>query len=62
MKNAPFTLAGSAGRYFATGRHVKLQSQPHNPLLTTLCHVMGLDVPWFGDQIYGSGLMPELLA
>jgi hypothetical protein len=62
VNNAPFLLAGSAGGFFATGRHVKVQPRPHNPLLTTLCHAMGLDAPWFGDSIYGTGPMHELLA
>lgn len=62
VTNAPFMLVGSAGGYFATGRHVKLPSQPHNPLLTTLCHAMGVDVPWFGDEAYGTGVLTSLLA
>jgi hypothetical protein len=60
-RNAPFLLAGSCGGYFATGQYVSVPSQPHNPLLTTLCHAMGLDVDHFGDPAYGSGVMEQLL-
>jgi hypothetical protein len=62
VTNAPFMLAGSAGGFFSTGQHVKVQSQPHNKLLTTLAHAMGVELPFFGDEIYGSGPMLELLA
>jgi hypothetical protein len=60
--NAPFVLAGSCGGFFSTGQYVSVASQPHNRLLTTLCHAMGLDVDHFGDAAYGTGVMEQLLA
>jgi hypothetical protein len=57
----PFTLIGSCGGFFKTGRVVKYPSGPHNKLLATICNAM--DVPMTG---YGapelSGTLPELSA
>lgn len=54
--NMPYVLAGSAGGYFDTGRYLKLPAQtPHNKLLVSLLHAMGVDDESFGDPQYGKG-------
>jgi hypothetical protein len=45
-----FMLAGSGGGSYSTGRYIELEDVPHNNLLVTCCHLMGLtDVESFGD-------------
>lgn len=52
----PYVLAGDAGGYFDTGRYVVLNKEtPHNKLLVSLLHAMGIDQDVFGDPQYGSG-------
>src|SRR5690606_11047855 len=57
----PYVLAGSAGGYFDTGRYVVLNKEtPHNKLLVSLLHAMGIDEDVFGDPKYGSGPLSGL--
>jgi hypothetical protein len=64
--NVPFLLAGSAGGYFKTGQAVTMPAwtgpsysgpgTPHNSLLLSLCHAMGLpQVTTFGNPKYCAG-------
>ncbi len=47
-QNIPWVLAGGGG-YFKTARYLQYRDQPHNNLLVSLCHAMGLtDVTTFG--------------
>ncbi len=47
-KNIPWLLAGGGG-YFKMGRYLNFADQPHNNLLLSICHAMGLDdVTTFG--------------
>jgi hypothetical protein len=55
-KGMPYVLAGSAGGYFDTGRYIVQDKQtPHNKLLVSLLHAMGIDQDVFGDSQYDSG-------
>jgi hypothetical protein len=47
-KNIPWVLAGGGG-YFKMGRYLQYTDQPHNNLLVSICHAMGMtDVTTFG--------------
>jgi hypothetical protein len=57
----PYVLAGSAGGYFDTGRYlVQGQQTPHNKLLVSLLHAMGIDEDAFGDPQYDKGPLSGL--
>lgn len=57
----PFTLIGSAGGYFKTGRAVKYPTNhPHNKLLATIVTAMGYPVDSYGGVAGREGILPEL--
>lgn len=58
--SVPMVIAGKAGGFFETGRYLQLGSEPHNKLLVSMCHAMGLDNPTFGDPSHGTGGLPGL--
>lgn len=51
----PWVLAGNVGRFFKTGQLVSFPGQPHNRLLITLCHALGVPDDVFGDPDYCAG-------
>lgn len=52
----PFVLAGNANGYFKTGQLVSFPGEPHNRLLLSLSHAMGVHDDVFGDKDYcGAG-------
>jgi len=53
-ESVPFVLAG-ASNYLRTGRYLKLGGVPHQQLLVSICHALGLDNTSFGDTTYGTG-------
>jgi hypothetical protein len=55
FKNMRTVILGSCGGFFRTGRHVRLNAEPHNKLLVTLLHAMGVPQESFGDPAFGSG-------
>ena len=58
----PFVLAGGAGGAFETGRWLQVDGHPHNRLLVSLCHAMGVDdIDTFGTTDPGSGGLPGLV-
>lgn len=59
--SVPWVLAGGAGGALATDRYLRLTNMPHQRLLVSLCHAMGLDNPTFGDPSRGAGPLPGLL-
>lgn len=60
-RDVPFALFGSGGGYFRTGRSVDCQGRPHNELLLSLMHAMGLTTEkTFGDPELCSGPLPGL--
>ncbi len=55
-----FLLAGSGGGAFKTGRYLNYNGDPHNNLLLSLCHAMGVDLPTFGNPAYCTGTLANL--
>ncbi len=60
--SVPFVLAGGAGGRLRTDRYLRYDHAPHQRLLVSVCHAMGVDVPAFGDASRGAGPLPELLS
>jgi hypothetical protein len=58
--SVPFVIAGKAGGAFQTGRYLNYQSEPHQKLLVSICHAMGLSNPVFGDPSHGAGPLSGL--
>ncbi len=59
--NIPFLLAGGAGGAFQTARFIKYDGIPHNALLVSLHHAMGVDASSFGTSEL-TGPLPGLLS
>jgi Protein of unknown function (DUF1552) len=52
--SVPFILAGAKG-YLKSGRYLKLGGEPHQKLLVSICHAMGVEAASFGDTSHGEG-------
>ncbi|HRI66552.1 MAG TPA: DUF1552 domain-containing protein [Polyangium sp.] len=48
----PWVLGGNAGGFLKTGQLLSYPGEPHNRLLLTLCHAMGVATDSFGDPDY----------
>ena len=60
-RGMPYILAGSCGGHFRTGRLVDVGGKvPHNRLLTSLLHAMGLEDDTIGDREFGTGPLAGL--
>lgn len=57
----PFVLAGGAGGALRTGRYLRYSGLNHNRLLVSVCRLMGLDNPTFGDPAGGTGVLEGLV-
>jgi hypothetical protein len=53
-------MAGHAGAVLKTGRYVDFGKKKHNPLLVSICNLMGLPDTKFGSLDDGSGALPGL--
>jgi hypothetical protein len=51
-RNTPWVIAGNAGGFFKTGQLASFPGEPHNRLLLSLCHAMGVNTEVFGDADY----------
>jgi hypothetical protein len=60
--NMHYLLAGSCGGTFKTGRYLNFKGDPHNNLLLSLCHAMGVneDKNSFGNPAYCTGPLAGL--
>jgi len=58
-KGVPWVLAG--GKSFSMGRYVDFGGAPHQKLLVSICHAMGLDNQTFGDADKGTGPLDGLI-
>jgi len=58
--SVPFIIAGKAGGALEPGRYLQYGSQPHQKLLVSICHAMGLTNPVFGDPSHGAGPLSGL--
>lgn len=56
FKAVPFIIAGGGNGNFKTGRYLKFSDVPHQKLLVSLCHSMGVDVDSFGVSDITGGL------
>ena len=53
-KSVPFVLAGAPG-VLAGGQYLDFGGAPHQKLLVSICQLMGVDTPVFGNPTYGTG-------
>jgi hypothetical protein len=60
-RSVPFVLAGGAGGALRTGRYLRYPGQAHNRLLVSVCQLMGLNNPTFGDPAGGTGTLEGLI-
>ena len=51
-ERTPWVIAGNAGKHFKTGRLVSFPGEPHNRMLLSLAHAMGVEETEFGDPDY----------
>lgn len=51
-EKTPWVLGGNAGGFLKTGQLLSFPGEPHNRLLLTLCHAMGVATDSFGDPDY----------
>jgi hypothetical protein len=58
--DAPFLIAGSGGGYFKTGQYVQFDATPHNNLLVSLLHSMGVEATSFGSPEFCTGPLSGL--
>ncbi|MFO0548862.1 MAG: DUF1552 domain-containing protein [Polyangiaceae bacterium] len=57
----PWVIAGNSDKYFKTGQLVSFPGEPHNRLLLSLSHAMGVEDEVFGDPDYcGAGPLTGL--
>ena len=59
-KSVPFVIAGQANGFFQTGQYLDCGGAPHQQLLVSICHAMGLDNATFGNPAYGEGPLEVL--
>lgn len=54
FKSVPFVIAGGGNGYFSSGRYMQFSNEPHQKLLVSLAHSVGVEVETFGvDDITG---------
>ncbi len=51
-EKTPWVIAGNVNKLFKTGQVVSFPNQPHNRMLMTLCHALGVPDDTFGDPDY----------
>ncbi len=56
--DVPFLLAGGPIR---KGQFLKFDKRPHNDLLLSICHALGLERSTFGDPRFNTGPISEIL-
>jgi hypothetical protein len=63
-RGLPYVLAGACGGALKTGRFLRYgpPAPPHNDLLISICHAMGVNVATFGNPAYCHGPLPGLLS
>jgi hypothetical protein len=54
-RSVPFVLAGGTSSAFRFGRYLRYSGAPHQKLLTSVCHALGVSIDTFGDATKGSG-------
>jgi len=51
-EKVPWVIGGNAGGFLKSGQLLSYPGEPHNRLLLTLCHAMGVATDSFGDPDY----------
>ncbi len=59
-KSVPFVLAG-AKDVLQTGQYLDFGGAPHQKLLVSICQMLGVDIPTFGNPTYGTGGLAGLV-
>jgi hypothetical protein len=59
-RNVPMVLTGRANGALRLGRFLKVAGEPHQKLLVSLCHLMGLENETFGDAAKSRGPLAGL--
>jgi hypothetical protein len=60
-RSVPFVLAGGSNSYFRFGRYLRFSGAPHQKLLTSVCHALGVTIDTFGDVTKASGPLSGLV-
>jgi hypothetical protein len=60
LRDHKWVLAGSAGGYFRTGRHLRFGDVPHPNLLVSIANAMGVPTTRFGHPSHCTGALTEL--
>lgn len=58
-ESVPFVLAGAKG-WLQPGRYLKLDGEPHQKLLVSICQALGVDTDTFGNATLGMGPLSGL--
>lgn len=58
--SVPWVLSGGASGALPLGRYLRFDHAPHQKLLVSICHLMGLDNPTYGDPAHGTGPLAEV--
>jgi hypothetical protein len=59
-KSVPFVLAGATG-VLQGGQYLDFGGAPHQKLLVSICQMLGIDTPTFGNPTYGTGGLAGLV-
>ncbi len=59
FQNMPFVIAGGS-HYFRHNAFVQCNSAPHNQLMVSICHALGVMTDTFGDLDYKTGPLPGI--
>jgi hypothetical protein len=59
-KSVPFVLAGGANVGLRMGRYLQFNGVPHQKLLTSICHALGVSIDSFGDASVATGPLDGL--
>ena len=59
-ESVPMVLSGKANGALQLGRYLRTSGEPHQKLLVSLCHLMGLDNASFGDEAKSTGPLAGL--
>ncbi|HSP77111.1 MAG TPA: DUF1552 domain-containing protein, partial [Myxococcaceae bacterium] len=60
-RSVPFVLAGGSQCSLRFGRSLRFNGAPHQQLLTSVCHALGVGIDTFGDATRGSGPLAGLV-
>ena len=59
-KSVPFVLAGATG-VLQGGQYLDFGGAPHQKLLVSICQMLGIDIPTYGNPTHGTGGLAGLV-